>query len=58
MDDAHDSLEGYCALCGGFTEGWYDYDNDVWVSSCCDADMLDDHPKGYDENGLDILPKL
>ena len=46
-DDAPDTIEGYCALCGGFVEGIPDEEGAY--SPCCDADILDDPPEGYDE---------
>lgn len=46
-DDAPDPIEGYCALCGGFVEGIPD--GEGAYSPCCDADILDDPPEGYDE---------
>lgn len=46
-DDPPDPVEGYCAMCGGFVEGIPDEEGAY--SPCCDADILDDPPEGYDD---------
>lgn len=45
--DPIETIDGYCALCGGFVEGIPDIEGAY--SPCCNADILDDPPEGYDE---------